>query len=88
MLINCLRGTKRKARGTQKPGHIQKYVEVASTAQHVGAVREPLLIPTQTINQRFTNVCCLFYYPCRFFAARRRNTLQTAALTAPGGGVR
>jgi len=53
---------KRKAHGTQKPRHIQKYVEVASTAQHVGAVREPPLIPAQTINQRFLKECllCIF----------------------------
>jgi len=55
MLINCLRGMKRKAHGAQKPRHIQKYVEVASAAQHVGAVREPPLIPAQAINQRFLN---------------------------------
>ena len=46
MLINCLRGMKRKAHGTQKPRHIQKYVEVASTAQRCDS-------PAQTINQRF-----------------------------------
>ena len=46
MLINCLRGMKRKAHGTQKPRHIKKYVEVASTAQRSDS-------PAQTINQRF-----------------------------------
>jgi len=46
MLINYLRGMKRKAHGTQKPRHIQKYVVVASTAQRSGS-------PAQVINQRF-----------------------------------
>ena len=46
MLINCLRGMKRKAHGAQKPRHIQKYVEVASTAQRSD-------LPAQAINQRF-----------------------------------
>ena len=46
MLVNYLRGMKRKAHGTQKPRHIQKYVEVASTAQRSDS-------PAQIINQRF-----------------------------------
>ena len=33
MLINCLRGMKRKAHGAQEPRHIHKYVEITSTAQ-------------------------------------------------------
>ena len=45
-LINCLRGMKRKAHGTQEPRHIQKYVEVTSTAQRSDS-------PAQVINQRF-----------------------------------
>ena len=46
MLINCLRGMKRKAHGAQKSRHIQKYVEVASTAQRSDS-------PAKAINQRF-----------------------------------
>ena len=46
MLINCLRGMKRKAHGAQEPRHIQKYVEVTSTAQRRDS-------PAQAINQRF-----------------------------------
>ena len=34
---NCLREMKRKAHGAQKPRHIKRIVEVASTAQQVGA---------------------------------------------------
>ena len=45
-LINCLRRMKRKAHGTQEPRHIQKYVEVTSTAQRSDS-------PAQAINQRF-----------------------------------
>ena len=47
MLINYLRGMKRKAHGAQKPRHIRKYVEVASTAQRGDS-------PAQAINQRFS----------------------------------
>ena len=46
MLINCLRGMKRKAHGAQEPRHIWKYVEVASTAQRGDS-------PARVINQRF-----------------------------------
>ena len=46
MLINCLRGMKRKAHGAQEPRHIWKYVEVTSTAQRDDS-------PAQAINQRF-----------------------------------
>jgi len=46
MLINCLSGMKRKAHGAQEPRHIEKYVEVANTAQRSDS-------PAQTINQRF-----------------------------------
>ena len=48
MLINCLRGMKRKARGAQESRHIWKYVEVTSTAQRGDS-------PVQAINQRFRN---------------------------------
>ena len=37
---------KRKAHGAQEPRHIQKYVEVTSTAQRSDS-------PAQVINQRF-----------------------------------
>ena len=43
-LINCLCGILRWAHGAQEPRHIEKYVEVASTAQHSDS-------PAQTINQ-------------------------------------
>jgi len=49
-LINYLCGLKRKAHGAQEPRHIQKYVEVASTAQRSDS-------PAQAINQRFINNC-------------------------------
>jgi len=45
-LINCLFGMKRKAHGAQEPKHIQKYVEVTSTAQRSDS-------PTRAIDQRF-----------------------------------
>ena len=45
-LINCLRWMKRKAHGAQKPRHIKRIVEVASTAQRSDS-------PAQAINQRF-----------------------------------
>jgi len=48
-LINCLRGMKRKAHGAQEPRHINRIVEVASTAQRSDS-------PAQTINQRFTSL--------------------------------
>ena len=48
MLINCLCGMKRKAHGAQEPRHIQKYVEVTSTALCSDS-------PAQAINQRFLN---------------------------------
>ena len=48
MLINCLCGMRRKAHGAQEPRHIQRYVEVASTAQRGDS-------PAQAINQRFLN---------------------------------
>jgi len=47
-LINCLRGMKRKAHGAQKPRHIKRIVEVASTAQRSDS-------PAPAINQRFPN---------------------------------
>ena len=47
-LINSLCGMKRKAHGAQEPRHIQKYVEVTSTAQRSDS-------PAQRINQRFRN---------------------------------
>jgi len=47
-LINCLRGMKRKAHGAEKPRHIKRIVEVASTAQRSDS-------PAQAINQRFLN---------------------------------
>ena len=47
-LINCLRVMKRKAHGADGPGHIQKYVEVTSTAQRSDS-------PAQVINQCFLN---------------------------------
>jgi len=46
MFIKCLYGMKRKAHGAGEPGHIQKYVEVTSTAQRSDS-------PAQAINQRF-----------------------------------
>ena len=46
ILINCLCGMKRKAHGTQKPRHIKRIVEVASTAQRSDS-------PAQAINQGF-----------------------------------
>jgi len=46
MLINCLRGMKRKAHGAQEPRHIWKYVDVTSSAQRGDS-------PSQAINQRF-----------------------------------
>ena len=46
MLINCLRGMKRKAHGAQEPGNVWKYAEVTSTAQRGDS-------PAQVINQRF-----------------------------------
>jgi hypothetical protein len=46
MPINCLRGMKRKAHGTQEPKHIQRYVEVMSAAERSDS-------PTKAINQRF-----------------------------------
>ena len=49
MLINCLCGMKLKAHGAQEPRHIQKYVEVASTAQRGDS-------PAQAINQRFLSL--------------------------------
>jgi len=48
---------KRKAHGAQEPGHIQKYVEVTSTAQHSDS-------PAQAINQRFSKggpILCYTY---------------------------
>jgi len=45
-LINCLRGMRRKAHGAQKPRHIKRIIEVASTAQRSDS-------PAQAINQRF-----------------------------------
>ena len=45
-LINCLCGMKRKAHGTQKPRHINRIAEAASTAQRSDS-------PAQAINQRF-----------------------------------
>jgi len=45
-LINCLCGMKRKAPGAQKPRHINRIVEVASTAQRSDS-------PAQAINQGF-----------------------------------
>jgi hypothetical protein len=42
---------KRKAHGAQKPRHIQRYVEVASTAQRSDS-------PAQTIIQRFLKWMC------------------------------
>ena len=47
-LINCLHGMKRKAHGAQKPRHINRIVEVASTVQRSDS-------PAQAINQRFHN---------------------------------
>jgi len=47
-LINYLRGMKRKAHGTQKPRHINRIVEVASTTQRSDS-------PAQAINQGFLN---------------------------------
>ena len=48
ILINCLCGMKCKAHGAQEPRHIQKYVEVTSTAQRSNS-------PAQAINQGFLN---------------------------------
>ena len=45
-LIYCLLGMKRKTHGAQEPRHIQRYVEVTSTAQRSDS-------PAQAINQRF-----------------------------------
>jgi len=59
-LINYLREMKRKAHGAQKSRHIKRIVEVASTAQCVGAVREPPSL-AQAINQRFPDVLCLCF---------------------------
>ena len=56
MLINSLCGMKCKAHGAQKPRHVQKYVEVTSTAQRSNS-------PAQRINQRFlkrqTSILCV-----------------------------
>ena len=52
MRSNSLCGMKREAHGARKPRHIQEYVEVASAAQRVGAVREPPS-PAKTITPRF-----------------------------------
>ena len=49
-LINCLCGMKRKAHGAQKPRHINRIVEVASTAQRSDS-------PAQAINQGFLKYC-------------------------------
>ena len=43
---NCLRGMKCKAHGAQEPRHIERYVEVTSTAQRSDS-------PAQAINQSF-----------------------------------
>ena len=48
MLINYLCGMKHKAHGAQEPRHIQKYVEVTSTALRSDS-------PAQAINQHFPN---------------------------------
>ena len=53
MLSKWLCEMKRKAHGAQEPRHIERYVEVSSTA-HVGAVREPPSL-AQPFNQRFLN---------------------------------
>jgi len=45
-LSNCLRGMKRKAHGAQEPRHIERYVEITSTAQRSDS-------PAQAINQSF-----------------------------------
>ena len=51
-LSNCLGEMKRKAPGAQNPRHTNRVVEVSSTAQRVGAVREPPSL-AQAINQCF-----------------------------------
>ena len=62
-LINCLCGMKRKAHGAQEPKHIQKYVEVTSTAQRGDS-------PAQAINQRFPNGSILFIRDSTSFVYR------------------
>jgi len=57
MLINDLCGMKRKARGPREPRHIQKYIEVASAAQHSCPY-------TRAINQRLSEYTSMFR--CKF----------------------
>jgi len=42
-LISCLRGMKRKAHGTQKPRHINRIVEVTSTAQRSDSLAQTII---------------------------------------------
>ena len=64
ILINYLCGMKRKAHGAREPGHIQKSVEVTSTAQRGDS-------PAQAINQRFLRV-----NPCSFAVLNKRRKLK------------
>ena len=72
ILINCLCGMKRKAHGAEEPRHIQKYVEVTSTAQRSDS-------PAQAINQRF-----LRYirdgFPVRFITVKNIDVLRIFAV--------
>jgi len=65
-LINYLREMKRKAHGAQKPRHIKRIVEVASTAQRGDSL-------AQVINQRFINHCSLTNKPRAAMARRRQS---------------
>ena len=60
---------KRKAHGTQEPRHIQKYIEVTSTAQRSDS-------PAQAINQRFPNENIRF---CRFIARMSKVRIADAS---------
>ena len=76
-LSNCLCGIKHKAHGAQEPRHINRIVEVASTAQRVDS-------PAQAINQCFlkraSNSLLILLYP--FMAL-----LRTLTPSAPASGV-
>jgi len=50
MLINYLRGMKRRARGAQELRHTRKYAEAASDAQRANS-------PAQATNQPFPWIC-------------------------------
>jgi flagella basal body P-ring formation protein FlgA len=67
ILINCLRKMKRKAHGAQKPKHIQRYVEVAITAQRSDSLAQA--INQCSLKRASNSLLILLAHP--FMALRR-----------------